>query len=934
MKLFQIVVLAAFIYTLPMESWAQPPRAAPDKAGYALLVDISDYEDESVPPLRWESRDVDKIKEALYSVGGFPEEQIHVLAGEKATREGITELLTTVVESAQAQSNARLLFYIKGRSLRVQDKEHFLPYDARLGAPSTYIQETRLEEWLDQTSFRKALIQATWDINDQGDREFSTQLASILSDEKTDTDDNRNITLAEIEARVRELGFQGNHPVRIVEKGVNVLVRLPSTLEVNSQPSGAIILVDGAEKGITPSSLIGLIPGKHTMLVKKELYRMPAEQQIEIAIARGQRIAAKLYQLTPIKVYGKARAAYGNAITDMEIRIDGTAYRQTVGKDGNFSFETWQAYGLLESGKNYEVIAQSFDGLYEGKTSFTFVGTEDIRLDVSLKQANWIDLATRRLADGDNAGAVSIFDAKIQKLGQKDDGLLDNEALNEVTPALALAFLDHLEDKLQEEPDNLKWRIIAARLAELSGSISEARDHWKAVKANASKDTREYKQAVIRLKQTSPIRQTWVIVLIASSVIAGLAVLGVVGFYVRRWIRFSKFREIPNPYIAGKPIIERGMFFGREDIFGFIKDKFSRSAKDITIVLHGGRRTGKTSIMWQIANGRLGNEFVPVFIDMQELAGVDTHDFFRIIAQKVSEVHRAAVKLTEADREKLDELCRNLEDKSGPAYQSFNDFLANAASTLGGKYIIFLIDEYEILERKVNEGDMTDEIFTYLRHLMQNLNNLAFIFSGSRDFSRRERQEWALMFNMAQPREVSFLSKEDAAALVTEPVKDFVRYSRKAVDRILRLTAGHPFFTQTVCLQIIEDLNDDQENRVTVERVEEACREIVENAPFHLAFLWRELKTDEKIIVSLLAESLPDGLKYASVDDISSKLLDYELEYDRATISKSLARLMEEHLIEKGLDDEVYRFRMDLIRSWIQAEHPTWGVLKEVQDNE
>jgi hypothetical protein len=154
------------------------------------------------------------------------------------------------------------------------------------------------------------------------------------------------------------------------------------------------------------------------------------------------------------------------------------------------------------------------------------------------------------------------------------------------------------------------------------------------------------------------------------------------------------------------------------------------------------------------------------------------------------------------------------------------------------------------------------------------------------------------------------------------------------VDRILRLTAGHPFFTQAMCLQIVEDLNDAQENKVTVDRVDQACNDIVENAPFHLAFVWRELSPDEKVVIALLAEIITDGTAYATVDDILSSLSHYELDYDRATISKALAKLQEEHLVERNPEDETHRFRMDLIRAWVQAEHPTWGVLKEVQNNE
>jgi len=161
-----------------------------------------------------------------------------------------------------------------------------------------------------------------------------------------------------------------------------------------------------------------------------------------------------------------------------------------------------------------------------------------------------------------------------------------------------------------------------------------------------------------------------------------------------------------------------------------------------------------------------------------------------------------------------------------------------------------LIGEYEIIERKVKDGDLSVEIFTYLRHLMQNISNLAFIFSGSSEFKRRERREWSLTFNMAQPKEVSFLNYENAISLITDPVKDYVQYSKKAIDRILRLTAGHPFFTQAICLQIIEELNEKQQNKVDVEKVQYACNDIVENAPFHLSFVWSELNDDEKILIS------------------------------------------------------------------------------------
>jgi hypothetical protein len=884
---------------------------------------------------------VDKIKNALHSVGGFPEGQIQFLAGENATREGITEALTAIVERAKTQANAHFLFYLKCRSLKTQDKNYFLPYNARVGATSTYIDSNELMNWFDLVPLRtKALIIAAWDVDDKDDIAISTKLGEILRDEEVDADDNRSVTLAEIETKIRELGFRGDYPIRIVGDGATVLIRLPSILEVNSQPPEAVVFLDGVKKGTTPAQILDLVPGTHRIHVQKELHLMSEERTVEIAMERGQRVVLPTYQLKPIRVYGIAFDVDKKVVAGVEVRIAGTGYQQTVDNEGKFSFENWQAYGLLEHGKTYEVVAQSSDSLYAGSASFTFSGTEDIHLAISLTKGNWIRLAAERLADGDSAGAMAILDENIKTIGQGKGSLLGDEMLLRMPPPFVRFFLNYLEGKLQTEPfgklrassDNLKWRVVAGRLAELTGDASAAKRHWKAVKANAHKESDEYKQAVARLKELAPGRLGLILLLVVGSVV----VFGAVGFYLISRRHIGEFKEIPNPYIAGKPISEREMFFGREDVFNFIKDKFSRGAKDITIVLHGGRRTGKTSILYQIANGHLGADFVPVFIDMQEMAGVDAHDFFRLIAQKVNEAHKTAVALSEAERSRLDELCRRLEDKTKSAYQSFNDFLNYAASMLEGKYIIFLIDEYEILERKVNDGDLTDEIFTYLRHLMQNLDNLAFIFAGSSDFAKRQRKEWALMFNMAQPKEVSFLSRDDAVALITEPVRDFVRYDKKAVDSIWRLTAGQPFFTQVICLQIIEELNLKQKNRVTLEEVEESCHDIVENAPYHFAYIWSELTAEEKIMVSLLAEALTAEMAYASVDDIASRLSNYDLRYSRADISKTLARLREEHIIEKKLSTQAdaYRFRMDLTRAWIQAEHPTWGVMKEVQNHE
>ncbi len=56
--------------------------------------------------------------------------------------------------------------------------------------------------------------------------------------------------------------------------------------------------------------------------------------------------------------------------------------------------------------------------------------------------------------------------------------------------------------------------------------------------------------------------------------------------------------DIINPYIAGNPVTGSEMFFGREDVFEFVRQNLIGRHHDSAIVLYGQRRTGKTSVVF------------------------------------------------------------------------------------------------------------------------------------------------------------------------------------------------------------------------------------------------------------------------------------------------------------------------------------------------
>src|SRR6185503_18123730 len=103
----------------------------------------------------------------------------------------------------------------------------------------------------------------------------------------------------------------------------------------------------------------------------------------------------------------------------------------------------------------------------------------------------------------------------------------------------------------------------------------------------------------------------------------------------------------PNPYLVGNPIRTEKMFYGREDDFRYVRTKLEAVSQGVVIVFCGERRAGKSSILYQLSNGRLGERFIPVFIDLQEMVIATDSEFFarisRLMAEAIARADRVPV---------------------------------------------------------------------------------------------------------------------------------------------------------------------------------------------------------------------------------------------------------------------------------------------------
>jgi hypothetical protein len=372
------------------------------------------------------------------------------------------------------------------------------------------------------------------------------------------------------------------------------------------------------------------------------------------------------------------------------------------------------------------------------------------------------------------------------------------------------------------------------------------------------------------------------------------------------------FRPIPNPYATGKPLRAGSpVFFGREDVFAFIRENLGGRAGENVLILVAERRMGKTSILRQLQM-RLGEAIIPVFIDCQ---GVAMEPGMANLLYDISlEVQRGlAENGVKVELPPLDDF------EARPTHALERQLLAAAQAALGDRTLLFLFDEFEELEARVRSGDLEEKVFAYLRHLMQHLEGVGFIFAGTHRLEELTADYWSTLFNIALYKRVGLLDGDAARRLIIEPVSDYgLVYDDLALDKMLKATAGHPYFLQLLCHTLVNIRNRERINYATVGDVNRALEEMLGLGEAHLAFLWERAAPRERAILAALAHLLSAG-EVGTAGAVASLLADYGLETDPAEVEQAMQRLAAQDLLQAGDEERAYyEFQVDLVRLWIE----------------
>lgn len=272
----------------------------------------------------------------------------------------------------------------------------------------------------------------------------------------------------------------------------------------------------------------------------------------------------------------------------------------------------------------------------------------------------------------------------------------------------------------------------------------------------------------------------------------------------RAELRRRKF----NPYVAGAPVMNDDMFFGRRQLVARILQTIHNNS----LLLYGERRIGKTSIQHQLKRRLLDIDdphfaFHPVYIDLQ---GTPQEQFFWTIARDIAE-----------------ELAPTLEGLaitgSTPSDYGYRDLLGDLRLII--RYLqekspktvklVLLIDEVD----ELNEYD--PRINQRLRSLfMKNFaENLVAVVSGV-EIKKRWEREGSPWYNFFEEIEVRPFDEQEARDLIRKPIEGIFRADAEVIERIIALTGGRPYLIQKLCVALVTRLHEERRRKMTVADVD------------------------------------------------------------------------------------------------------------------
>jgi hypothetical protein len=386
--------------------------------------------------------------------------------------------------------------------------------------------------------------------------------------------------------------------------------------------------------------------------------------------------------------------------------------------------------------------------------------------------------------------------------------------------------------------------------------------------------------------------------------------------------------DIANRYLPGQPVDDPQLFFGRQDVLASIPRQLAQGQR--VFVVSGARRIGKTSLLRQLPT-YLPEGFVPVEVGL----------------------------LAESDR-RLDRLLWRLADGIGqqvssrlgveglaPAWADFEGqtdclldrFWPQIRAALGDQRLILMLDDLDSLRH--DEANLLDPLVAILsawhdrdeglssRRLAQSLHPgdspelgtplpamaMAMVLTVSATRQEALMQAYPRLLGKALTYVLGPLTSAEAARLITQPVQSAITYDHDAVQRLIEIASGQPYYLQWFCFELFDRCA--RAGRVSRRNVDLLAADLINQDIADFRQIWDASSPQEQLMLAALV-SLRGTRGVATAQDVRIILNRTGADLEHGQVVEVLESLASRGVLER-LGASSYRFGVALLQDWLRA---------------
>lgn len=377
---------------------------------------------------------------------------------------------------------------------------------------------------------------------------------------------------------------------------------------------------------------------------------------------------------------------------------------------------------------------------------------------------------------------------------------------------------------------------------------------------------------------------------------------------------------LENPFDISHPPVSK-MFFGRSVEMEKMQRELCDSLQGRALILHGPRRSGKTSMCANFLENQVRPPFVGVLFS---LLGDVEHNEETILRR-----------LADAIREQF---FRQLHQPM-PLWENFYDadpqdrfrrFLERCLDKVPHSRLILILDEFGGAIESYEKHILQHRFFTYWKELIERIPQLSLVFVlPTSSHNRLTSKEFANVFSSAATLPLEFLDTTSARQMLVDPLQEQgIQIFSNTAALATKLTGGNPYYMTLYGRELINYLNrETDQQRITDRDLRLVTDQLIQPGTHqYFNYLRDELQSETE---KHLLRELIEIMSRIRESKVQLKRLVQWLDITPSIARRHLDRLQYGLILNAfgSFSNPYYAFKIELIRKWLTRNQ--WFFLDE-----